>query len=72
MTNKATITVEFTVGCNVEDSYKEAIRLSKKLDVFVQFDFNGVTLLAYENSSVEKGVEEYHKELKINAIVAKH
>jgi len=59
----ATIKLEFRVGHNIEESFKEAIRIASILNVFCEFEFNGVTCLAHANSSVENGVKSYHNEI---------
>lgn len=61
---KASIKIEFNAGDNIEGAFSEAIRISKLLGVFVEFDFNGVNCVVSEMGDVSKGVEAYHRSIK--------
>jgi hypothetical protein len=56
-----TIKSEFDPGANIEDSFKEAINVATILHCIIEFDFNGVTCLAYPNSHPEFGRDQYHR-----------
>jgi hypothetical protein len=59
-----TIKMEFTCGENIEKAFSEAIRIAKILNVWIEFDFNGINCLANSNGSVENGITSYRNELK--------
>lgn len=56
--------MEFTCGDNIEKAFSEAIRIAKILNVWIEFDFNGVPCCAGKDGSVEKGVAAYKIEIK--------
>lgn len=58
---KATIKLEFDPGDNIQDAFKQAIRIATILDVWCQFNFNGVTCITGADGEIDKGVEAYHK-----------
>lgn len=55
-----TIKVEILAGTSIEDAFKETISLSKKLECYVDFDFNGVQCTSRPNGSVSNGTSNYH------------
>lgn len=59
-----TIKMEFTCGENIEKAFSEAIRVAKILNVWIEFNFNGVPCIANAKGSVEKGVDAYKIEIK--------
>jgi len=61
---KLTIKAEVMAGENIRDAFEAAITLSKKLDCFVDFDFNGVHCTASASGSPEIGEENYHLALR--------
>ena len=60
----ATMKIEFNCGENIENAFREAIRISKLLDIWVEFRFNGVPCCAGKNGVIETGVIAYQTELK--------
>ena len=60
----ATIKIEFLAGDSIDEAFSEAIRLAKRLGVGVEFKFNDVTCWVNGKSTVENGVEAYHREIK--------
>ncbi len=56
--------VEILAGTHIEEAIKEAKKLAEKLEVGIEFDFNGVSMVVYSWSDIEKKIEEYHSELK--------
>lgn len=59
-----TIKIELDVGTMIGEAFKEAIRLSKLLNVKVEFDFNEVVCISRPFSNRDSGVLEYRKALK--------
>lgn len=60
----ATFEVIFLAGDNIEDSFKEAQRLSNLLGAYIMFNFNGVECHINKFGNIDKGVKSYHSELK--------
>lgn len=56
--------MEFTCGENIEKAFSEAIRVAKILNVWIEFDFNGVTCCASKDGSIERGINAYKIEIK--------
>ena len=59
----ATMKVEFMPGDTIKAAFEEAIRLATLLNVWIEFNFNGVTCSAKYSSNAELGVENYQKAL---------
>ena len=59
-----TIKAEAQPGENIENAFREAIELSKKLDCYIDVDFNGVSCSTSKLGSIKQGVERYHAALK--------
>lgn len=59
-----TIKAEFRAGDNIRAAFTEATRVALILSCRIEFNFNGVTCIAYPNGIPEKGVEEYQQEVK--------
>lgn len=53
------IKVEMDAGTSINDAFVQAIRLAKKLEIKVDFNFNGVLCVAYPNGDAVKGADEY-------------
>lgn len=66
MTN-AIIKIEFLAGSDITESFVEAIKLAKKLDIWVSFKFNGIDCNVYKNNNVQECVDSYHKNLDLMA-----
>ena len=60
----ATLKAEFMPGDSIEGAFEESIRLSKLLDCWIEFNFNGVLCMSNKNGNVERGVNAYRNELK--------
>lgn len=60
----ATIKLEFNPGDSIEEAFSEAIRIATILNVWVEFNFNGVTCITNSKGNIDKGIESYHAELK--------
>lgn len=60
----ASLKLEMLAGTSIETAFEEAIRISNILNVFTDFDFNGIHCIGRPNGSVTKGVELYHKALR--------
>ncbi|MCT4086668.1 hypothetical protein HZP82_04660 [Elizabethkingia anophelis] len=52
--------VEMDPGTSIEAAFRQAIALARKLGVTVDFKFNDVLCVAYQDGDVVKGVENYH------------
>lgn len=55
-----TLTVQAQLGGSIENTFIQSIELATKLNLCVEFDFNGITCWAFPNSSPFKGVEAYN------------
>jgi hypothetical protein len=55
--------VEVDAGSDINSTAKEAIALSKRIGVTVEFDFNGVTCVCNAGGSPEKLASEYQEQL---------
>jgi len=55
-----TIKAEVTPWSEITEAFKKAIKVAKKLDCYVAFDFNGVHCVATPNGDAEKGSSQYH------------
>ena len=60
---KASIKIEIVVGTDIEQAYKEAVRLATALNVYIEFDFNGVHCLAHPNGNPAVGAEHCRRVL---------
>jgi hypothetical protein len=63
MRETATMKVEFMPGSTIKAAFEEAIRLATLLNVWIEFNFNGVTCSAKSSSNAELGVVNYQKAL---------
>ena len=61
----ATIKIELSPGTSIEDAYTEAIRLANLLNVFIDFDFNGVYCISHPGGDPKVGVKHYHRVLEM-------
>ncbi|HEX6171371.1 MAG TPA: hypothetical protein VFZ33_16905 [Chitinophagaceae bacterium] len=61
-----TIKVEAQPGSEIEQTFQQAIELSKKLDCWIDFNFNGVHCMANPNGNPKTGAENYHKAIRSN------
>lgn len=59
----ATMKIEFMPGSTIKAAFEEAIRLATLLNVWIEFNFNGVTCSAKSSSNAELGVDNYRKAL---------
>ena len=57
------LNLEATPGADIEWCCQEAIKISKQLDIAVNFKFNGVVVGARPYDVAEKIVRAYHKAL---------
>jgi len=51
-------------GTRIDEAVKEAIETSKRLQVYIDLDFNGITLFITPSSSVDEKITEFYEELK--------
>jgi len=51
--------VEVERGITAERAFEDAVLLANKLDVIIEFLFNGIVCYAYPNTEWEYGVEQY-------------
>lgn len=56
--------VECSPGADISDAFQDAIALSNRLQITVEFVFNGVICFAKPGGSVRIGVDEYKEALK--------
>lgn len=56
----ATIKINFGPGSDIENSFIEAVRISKLLGVYTEFQFNGVTCIGRPDGDPSIGVRAYH------------
>jgi len=59
-----TIKAEAAPGAEIQQTFKEAIIIAKKLNCWVDFNFNGVQCMASPEGSDEKGAAAYHKAIQ--------
>lgn len=59
-----TIKSEFDPGTSIDLASKEAMRISKLLNVCVEFNFNGVTCIAMPKGNEKTLSDNYMKALK--------
>jgi hypothetical protein len=52
------------LGCSIAKTFEQARVISKKLDCYVEFKFNGVTCISSPKGSNEIGIRNYHIEIK--------
>lgn len=59
------IYLKVTVGAgdNISKAAKEITKLANRLDVIIEFDFNGIRLVAYPDRPPERIVAEYMNSL---------
>jgi len=55
-----TIKAEATPGDEIQNTFEEAIQLAKKLNCYIEFDFNGVKCLSDPKGSAKRGAEQYY------------
>lgn len=56
-------------GSSITTAFEEAMELAKKLNCYIQFDFNGVTCCAKQNGNTELGVKLYHDILENKSLL---
>lgn len=54
-----TIIATVHAGANIMDAVEQAMELAKKLDVAVEFKFNGIPLLVFSSSDPMEVADEY-------------
>jgi hypothetical protein len=59
----ATLKISFSAGDCIEGAFEESIRLAKLLNIWVEFNFNGVTCISGQNGVVQTGIDSYRSEL---------
>jgi len=56
--------IECSPGSDITDAFQESVNLANKLNICIDFTFNGVYCMAKPNGVIRNGVEEYHEALK--------
>ena len=56
-----TIKAEVRPGSTILEAFTECIKFANKLECIVEFKFNGVVCIAYQNGNAEKGAESFFK-----------
>jgi sugar/nucleoside kinase (ribokinase family) len=54
-----TLKVKAIPGSDIKDTFEKAITLAKKLDCYIEFDFNGVDCIAHPHGKAEEGERQY-------------
>jgi len=60
----AIIKVEFLAGTKISDAAYESVAIAGRVGCWVEFNFNGVLIIANSNSAPADIETKYHKELK--------
>lgn len=55
----ANIKISINGGASIEDTLRDAIALANKLDLWVEFDFNGVTCHAHKNGNCDDFLKNF-------------
>lgn len=63
MRARGTIKIEFAAGMNVLDCFVEAERIASELDVYCEFNFNGIMCIIYSGASIDECVKKYEYSL---------
>lgn len=63
MAHNLMIKVDVLGGTSIDEAVIEAKALSQKLDVGIEFNFNGVHMSIFPHRNVVESIEQYHKEL---------
>jgi hypothetical protein len=58
-----TIKADVTAGSDIEQAFKDAIKLADTLNCFVEFDFNGILCSANPGGNAAKGSAHYFEQL---------
>lgn len=66
----ATLKIEFTCGDMIRDAFKEAIRLAGILNVYIEFEFNGITCVCNKNTFIDDAVKSYNQSIDCNSKIA--
>jgi len=61
---KLVVTMKPLPGTHIVNAVEEAIETSKRLGVYIDLEFNGITLFITPSTKVEEAVAEFHEELK--------
>ena len=71
MAGKLKITCRVVVGTDFEEAVSEARRISRILDAWVEFDFNGISVSVHPKTSITVAVEQFHEaiEKQVNFII---
>jgi len=56
---KGEIKVKYQAGSSIDSCCKDALRLSKLLNVCISFDFNGIEVFIKETSDITNSFEKY-------------
>lgn len=59
-----TIKAEILPGSDIEEAFKDASELAKKLNCFVEFYFNGVKCCASPDGDAKLGAQRYRDSLQ--------
>lgn len=59
-----TIKAEAIAGSSIQNTFEEATLIAKKLDCYVDFDFNGVHCTAHPGGDSKVGAERYFEAVK--------
>ncbi len=67
-----TIKVEAIAGASIQNTFEEATLIAKKLDCYVDFNFNGVKCSAHPGGDSKVGAERYFEALKVKDEIARY
>jgi hypothetical protein len=57
----ATLTIQFDPGDNIANAFYEAVQVSKRIGICVQFEFNDTLCIVYPHSNYKDGEDLYHR-----------
>ena len=63
--------IEIVAGTEIQEAVREAIKLAKRENVIVKFNFNGVELSVTQHDDVEELVDYYHRQL-VSEVYVEH
>lgn len=66
------IEVKVIAGQSINDALADAIVLARKLDVMIEFEFNGIFVCVTENSNVDEQAKEYYNKLHFKYLSSVH
>jgi hypothetical protein len=59
-----TLKLDCDPGSEIEQSFSDAQKISDRLKISVEFEFNGITCFARVGGWPQQGVHEYHEAIK--------